>query len=137
MPFATRIGGLGVRGRIDAVFADPDGGVTVIDWKTGRPPPPAHRAAASVQLACYRLAVSELRAIPLERVRAAFYYVATGDTVAPADVLDADGICDLIAEATSNAAPHREQPIGDDDSSASPSTEPSLRTARRFVPWRR
>jgi len=109
MPFATRIGGLGVRGRIDAVFADPDGGVTVIDWKTGRPPPPAHRAAASVQLACYRLAVSELRAIPLERVRAAFYYVATGDTVAPADVLDADGICDLIAEATSNAAPHGEQ----------------------------
>ena len=56
-----------------------------------------------MQLACYRLAVSELRAVPLDRVRAAFYYVATGDTVAPADMLDADGISDLIAEATSNA----------------------------------
>ena len=38
MPFATRIGGIGVRGRIDAVFADGDGGLTVVDWKTGRPP---------------------------------------------------------------------------------------------------
>ncbi|HYN72620.1 MAG TPA: ATP-dependent DNA helicase [Nakamurella sp.] len=105
MPFATRIGGIGVRGRIDAVFADADGGLTVVDWKTGRPPAAAHRAAASVQLACYRLAVSELRGVPLDRVRAAFYYVATGDTVAPADVLDAEGICDLIADATSRAAP--------------------------------
>ncbi len=110
MPFATRIGGIGVRGRIDAVFADGDGGLTVVDWKTGRPPPAAHRAAAGVQLACYRLAVSELRAVPLDRVRAAFYYVSTGDTVAPADVLDADGIGDLIADATSSAVI---APVGD------------------------
>ncbi len=38
VPFATRIAGVGVRGRIDAVFADADGGLTVVDWKTGRPP---------------------------------------------------------------------------------------------------
>jgi len=105
MPFATRIGGIGVRGRIDAVFADADGGLTVVDWKTGRPPAPSHRSAAGVQLACYRLAVSDLRGIPLDRVRAAFYYVATGDTVAPADMLDAEGISELIADATSRAAP--------------------------------
>jgi len=105
MPFATRIGGIGVRGRIDAVFADADGGLTVVDWKTGRPPAAAHRSAAGVQLACYRLAVSELRRVPLDRIRAAFYYVGTGDTVAPADMLDADGISGLIADATGRAAP--------------------------------
>ncbi len=105
MPFATRIGGIGVRGRIDAVFADADGGLTVVDWKTGRPPVAAHRPAAGVQLACYRLAVSELRGVPLDRVRAAFYYVGTGDTVALADMLDADGISELIADATSRVAP--------------------------------
>jgi len=118
MPFATRIGGIGVRGRIDAVFADSDGGLTVVDWKTGRPPAAAHRAAAGVQLACYRLAVSELRGVPLDRVRAAFYYVGSGDTVAPADMLDADGISELIADATSRAAP------------AAPA-EPTVQPARR------
>ena len=39
-----------VRGRIDAVFADADGGVTVVDWKTGAAPagatPPAGRGPA-------------------------------------------------------------------------------------------
>ncbi len=116
VPFATRIGGIGVRGRIDAVFADADGGLTVVDWKTGRPPPPSARAAAGVQLACYRLAVSELRGIPLDRVRAAFYYVATADTVAPADMLDAEGITDMITAATNGATSV---------------TEPQTRPARR------
>ena len=32
------IGGRVVRGRIDAIFADDDGGATVVDWKTGDPP---------------------------------------------------------------------------------------------------
>ncbi|MGS0684193.1 ATP-dependent helicase [Nakamurella sp. GG22] len=100
VPFATRIGGIGIRGRIDAVFADADGGVTVVDWKTGRPPPAARRAAAAVQLACYRLAIAELRQVPLALVRAAFHYVATGTTIAPVDLLDADGIGDLISAAT-------------------------------------
>ena len=38
VPFEMAIGDTVVRGRIDAVFADPDGGVTVVDWKTGEPP---------------------------------------------------------------------------------------------------
>ena len=97
--------GIGIRGRVDAVFADPDGGVTVVDWKTGRPPPAARRAAASVQLACYRLAIAELRRVPLPLVRAAFHYVATGTTIAPVDLLDADGIGELIAAATGSPDP--------------------------------
>ena len=38
VPFEMAIGDTVVRGRIDAVFADPDGGATVVDWKTGEPP---------------------------------------------------------------------------------------------------
>jgi DNA helicase-2/ATP-dependent DNA helicase PcrA len=99
VPFATRIAGIGLRGRIDAVFADADGGLTVVDWKTGRPPVAARRAAAEVQLACYRLAMAELRTVPLARIRAAFHYVPTGTTIAPADLLDADGIAAVVAAA--------------------------------------
>jgi DNA helicase-2/ATP-dependent DNA helicase PcrA len=109
VPFATRIAGLGVRGRIDAVFADADGGITVVDWKTGRPPPQHRRASVAVQLACYRLAMAELSGVELPMVRAAFHYVPTGTTLAPADLLDSDGIADLITAATQ--AP----PLGDAD----------------------
>ena len=53
VPFETTIAGVGVRGRMDAVFADPDGGYTVIDWKTGALPdearlPALDRAARGV-----------------------------------------------------------------------------------------
>lgn len=102
VPFATRIGGLGVRGRVDAIFADDDGGVTVVDWKTGRSP--ARDDAVAVQLACYRLAIAHLRGLPLDRVRAALHYVRSGITVAPADLLDADGIAELVARNTVDAA---------------------------------
>jgi DNA helicase-2/ATP-dependent DNA helicase PcrA len=98
VPFATRIAGMGVRGRVDAIFADEDGGVTVVDWKTGRPPDRAEPAA--VQLACYRLAIAELLGLPLDRVRAALHYVRAGVTVAPANLLDAPGIAALIAANT-------------------------------------
>jgi DNA helicase-2/ATP-dependent DNA helicase PcrA len=104
VPFATRIAGIGIRGRIDAVFADPDGGLTVVDWKTGRPPPAAKRPAGAVQLACYRLAIAELAGIALPMVRAAFHYVPTGTTLAPVDLLDAAGIERLVEEATAPAA---------------------------------
>jgi len=100
VPFATRIAGIGIRGRIDAVFTDADGGLTVVDWKTGRPPAAARRSALAVQLACYRLAMAELSGLPLPLVRAAFHYIPTGTTVAPVDLLEADGIAELVASAT-------------------------------------
>jgi DNA helicase-2/ATP-dependent DNA helicase PcrA len=101
VPFATTVGPLGVRGRIDAVFAEPDGGATVVDWKTGRRPSADDAAAAAVQLAAYRLAWSELSGLPLDRVRAAFHYVADDVTLAPVDLLDAAGLADLIESSTS------------------------------------
>jgi DNA helicase-2/ATP-dependent DNA helicase PcrA len=98
VPFETRIGDRLVRGRIDAVFADsPAGGYDVVDWKTGRPPGSAQeRHAVAVQLAAYRLAWAALAGVPLEHVRAAFYYVRHDLTVSPADLLDAGGLAALI-----------------------------------------
>lgn len=101
LPFSMTIAGQPVRGRIDAVFRDDDGGCTVIDWKTGRPPSARRQASATVQLAVYRLAVAELMALPLAQVRAAFVYVSSDSTFAPADLLDAGGLAALVVAATS------------------------------------
>ncbi|MGH4002114.1 MAG: PD-(D/E)XK nuclease family protein, partial [Pseudonocardiaceae bacterium] len=96
VPFETVLDGVGLRGRMDAVFADADGGWTVVDWKTGTVPDEATLPAVSVQLAAYRLAWSALSGAPLNRVRAAFHYVRDDLTIQPADLLDADGLRDLL-----------------------------------------
>jgi DNA helicase-2/ATP-dependent DNA helicase PcrA len=100
VPFETLIGGRTVRGRIDAVFADPRaGGYDVIDWKTGQPPvSPADLNAVAVQLAAYRVAWARLARVPLDLVRAAFYYVRHDLTLRPADLLDEAGLAALIEE---------------------------------------
>lgn len=91
VPFEMPIGDTVVRGRIDAVFVDPDGGATVVDWKTGKPPHgPAAMRQAAVQLAVYRLAWAALRGCPTSSVRTAFYYARSGITVVP-DELPAPG----------------------------------------------
>jgi DNA helicase-2/ATP-dependent DNA helicase PcrA len=96
VPFATEIGGVVVRGRMDAVFRNDDGGYEVVDWKTGRPPTGAAAEAAAVQLAAYRLAWAALARVPVESVRAAFHYVADGVTLRPTDLLDAGGLTALV-----------------------------------------
>lgn len=75
-PFALVLGGQVVRGRIDAVYRDGPGWL-VVDWKTGSSP------ADPLQLSIYRLAWAELMGVPLEQVRAAFYYVRTGELSEP------------------------------------------------------
>jgi DNA helicase II / ATP-dependent DNA helicase PcrA len=97
VPFDSMIGDRRIRGRIDAVFATPDGGYDVVDWKTGQPPrTPQERNAVAVQLAAYRLAWSTLSGAPLDKVSAAFYYVRHDRTVRPADLLDEEGLRSLI-----------------------------------------
>ncbi|MDT0331579.1 ATP-dependent helicase, partial [Nocardiopsis lambiniae] len=98
VPFETVIGDRLIRGRMDAVFHDPETGrYDVVDWKTGRPPQNAReRSAVGVQLAAYRLAWADLQGVPLEEVRAAFHYVRANETVRPSDLLDADGLAALI-----------------------------------------
>lgn len=111
VPFETSLGGTVVRGRIDAVFEDPDGGWTVIDWKTGAEPAADKLEALGLQLAAYRLAWAQLMAarterltgrpaeLPLHKVRAAFHYVRTGRTVAPEHLQDAAALERLVREA--------------------------------------
>jgi DNA helicase-2/ATP-dependent DNA helicase PcrA len=79
-PFALVLDRQVVRGRIDAVYVDDasPGGFLVVDWKTSR-----KDDADALQLALYRLAWAELAGLPVERVRAAFYYVRSGRVVEP------------------------------------------------------
>lgn len=94
--FETVLAGVAVRGRMDAVFADPDGGFTVVDWKTGAVPDESRRHAVGVQLAVYRLAWAALAEVPPERVRAAFHYVREGVTLRPADLETAEELHAMI-----------------------------------------
>jgi len=94
------VDGTVVRGRMDAVFIQADDGWLVVDWKTGNRPTGAAARSAAVQLAAYRLAWARLCGVTdddLHRVRAAFHYVRSNETVQPADLLDAAGLRALIA----------------------------------------
>jgi DNA helicase-2/ATP-dependent DNA helicase PcrA len=78
-PFALVLAGQVVRGRIDAVYREDDGSWLVVDWKTSRT-----ETADPLQLAIYRVAWADLAGVPVERVRAAFYYVRSGHLDHPA-----------------------------------------------------
>jgi DNA helicase-2/ATP-dependent DNA helicase PcrA len=93
----TPVNGVVLRGRIDAVFARPDGGWDVVDWKTGHPPGADGARARAVQLAVYRLAWARLHRIDVASVGAAFFYALTGETVRPVDLLTEDGLVELLS----------------------------------------
>ena len=100
VPFDMMIGDTVVRGRIDAVFADGEGGFTVVDWKTGDPPEDRERLQNNaIQLAIYRLAWAAITGVEVGSVRAAFHYVAANRTVAPARLPDADDLAQLLVQA--------------------------------------
>ncbi|WP_174566211.1 PD-(D/E)XK nuclease family protein, partial [Nocardia pseudovaccinii] len=109
IPFETSIAGTVIRGRMDAVFAEPGGGWIVVDWKTGAEPAAADEPAVAMQLAVYRLAWARLMAARdhgteaemLERIGAAFHYVRTGRTIAPVELPGPGELAELIR----NAAP--------------------------------
>ncbi|MEU6171159.1 ATP-dependent DNA helicase [Streptantibioticus parmotrematis] len=82
-PFQMTLAGRLVRGRIDAVYAEPDGGFEIVDWKTGRT-----ADADPLQLAVYRLAWAERHGLPPQRVRAAFVFIRSGRIVRPDDLPD-------------------------------------------------
>ncbi|MET8799713.1 UvrD-helicase domain-containing protein [Nocardia sp. NPDC004568] len=108
VPFETTIAGVVIRGRMDAVFAEPGGGWTVVDWKTGAEPGPADEAAVAVQLAVYRLAWARLQAVRtgeteqrmLDRIGAAFHYVRSGRTVAPERLPGPEELVELLTDST-------------------------------------
>lgn len=86
VPIETRVADVVVRGRIDAVFRDADGQWELVDWKTGRLPRGKALRDRTVQLALYRLGWARLQGVPVERVSAAFYYVAQNHTERIADL---------------------------------------------------
>ncbi|MEV5969204.1 ATP-dependent DNA helicase [Streptomyces sp. NPDC051921] len=80
IPVHLSLAGRVVRGRIDAVYRDPDtGAYEIVDWKTSH-----LRNADPLQLAIYRLAWAEQHGLDPEEVAAAFVYVRTGEVVRPA-----------------------------------------------------
>ena len=86
-----------MRGRIDAIFADDDGGTTVVDWKTGERPILEAKRHAAIQLAVYRLAWAALHGRPVETVRAAFHYVrGPGKRSFPTQLPGADDLVALL-----------------------------------------
>ncbi|MFV0458826.1 MAG: ATP-dependent helicase [Actinomycetales bacterium] len=98
----TVVAGVALRGRIDAIFAAPAGDAPVrydiVDWKTGPRPRGAAAEAARIQLAVYRVALARLRGLPETAVRASFCYLATGETVTPADGLDEAALTSLLVD---------------------------------------
>jgi DNA helicase II / ATP-dependent DNA helicase PcrA len=105
VPFEMPIGDTVLRGRIDAVFADPDGGATIVDWKTGEPPrgPEAMRQAA-IQLAVYRMAWAALTGSAESSVRTAFHYVRSGVTVSPDELPDSTELARMLADSARAAS---------------------------------
>jgi DNA helicase-2/ATP-dependent DNA helicase PcrA len=103
-PFELVVGNRLVRGRIDAVYKDPDSGVDgvdgglpsydVIDYKTGAVP--SDFAAASLQLSVYRLAWADLAGVDPDRVRAGFLYVRQMRLRRPDRLLDRDELASLL-----------------------------------------
>jgi DNA helicase-2/ATP-dependent DNA helicase PcrA len=93
--FETVINGIVLRGRIDAVYRDGDT-YEVVDWKTGRVKEGEDLETASIQLAMYRLAYSKQHNIPIEKIRAAFHYVADNKTIYRENLSSEDEIAALI-----------------------------------------
>jgi DNA helicase II / ATP-dependent DNA helicase PcrA len=91
-PFALVLAGQVVRGRIDAVYRESHGSWLVIDWKTGRA-----EAADPLQLAIYRVAWADLAGVPVEQVRAAFYYVRSGRLDEPSDLPGRAALVELVS----------------------------------------
>jgi DNA helicase-2/ATP-dependent DNA helicase PcrA len=104
VPVETRVGEVVVRGRIDAVFLDADGRWDLVDWKTGRRPSASQLRAKSVQLAAYRLAWARLKGVPVDEVRAAFFYVADNQVVRPHDLGSAEELEQIVTAALGASA---------------------------------
>jgi DNA helicase-2/ATP-dependent DNA helicase PcrA len=94
--FETVIAGIVLKGRIDAIYKDGDQ-YEVVDWKTGRVKSGEELEQASIQLAMYRLAYAKLHNIPIENIRAAFYYVADDQSIYRDALSEEDEIAAIIA----------------------------------------
>lgn len=129
IPIETSVGGVMLRGRIDAVFGTrPDGQDVdaaahdrweklareernqrmrectwqLVDWKTGRVPQGEELRNKQLQLAIYRLAFSRLYDIPLDQIEASFFYIDHGIDL-PAENLAGEGELTQVVRAAAGA----------------------------------
>ncbi|MEV6770359.1 UvrD-helicase domain-containing protein [Nocardia sp. NPDC051030] len=120
--FETTLAGTVIRGRMDAVFRNPDDTYVVVDWKTGAEPSAAEEDSVSIQLAVYRLAWARLEAtrtgLPesdlLSRTTAAFHYVRTARTISPDHLPGPAELEHLIHTAAPTRTPPVPPPPADD-----------------------
>lgn len=80
-----------IRGRVDAVFVEPDGSWLLVDWKTQ----PGGQADP-LQLACYRLAWARQQHVDPTQVHCGFYYVRQDRLVMVDDLPGEEGIVALL-----------------------------------------
>ena len=94
-PFVLKLASHVVRGRLDAVFRDPDDPRrhVVVDWKTSRP-----GSADPTQLSVYRLAWARANGMDPEMVDAVFHHVSARTTVHPDGLLDADALDRVLGD---------------------------------------
>ena len=88
--------------KLDAVFAT-DGGVLIVDWKTGKAPKnQADEKLRSLQLALYRLAYSQFTGLPMDQIEVCFYFVAENLELVPAAIADEKELMQLWSKVLSN-----------------------------------
>ena len=68
--------------KLDAVYEE-NGEYQIVDWKSGRVPNEAEIPGKAIQLALYRIALSRKLSIPVERIKASFFYAADGTELEP------------------------------------------------------
>lgn len=91
-------GGYLVRGRIDAVYVDPDGNWEIVDFKSGRQPDQTS-PRSRLQLAIYALAAQSVWGISPEKIKVTYLYLRDGTEVsygAPDLGVDEDDLLGLF-----------------------------------------
>jgi DNA helicase II / ATP-dependent DNA helicase PcrA len=76
-PFLLSVDGFVIRGRIDAIYGEPDGPWEVVDYKTGRQPA-ADDEIARLQLDVYALACLDVWHKRADQLTLTYLYLATG-----------------------------------------------------------
>ncbi len=76
------LGGSIVVCKLDAVYLI-DGEYQVVDWKSGKKPSGQELNDKAIQLSLYRIALSKKLSLPIERIRASFFYAASGEELEP------------------------------------------------------
>ena len=78
--------------KMDAIYQDGDG-VQIVDSKTNQPPTEERDLyRRSLQLALYRLAYSEYTGMPIEKVKASFFFVGVSQELTPDALLGREEI---------------------------------------------